>query len=85
VKPTPRAEELDELLNRLYACSEAGAIATGTDVVMEETTCIRADADKAVLDGAIAMAWTMLDLAADHDLRRALLARMCASVVPVGL
>jgi len=151
----PRAGELDQLLKRLYACFEAGAIATGTDVFMEETAprythfmphqamsayyvqnardlgrsfgnrnakkmsggstdmanvslcvpaihpligirsapavnhqaefaaaCIRADADKAVLDGAVAMAWTMLDLAADCDLRSALLARTSALAMP---
>jgi amidohydrolase len=151
----PRAGELDELLKRLYACFEAGAIATGTDAFIEETTprythfmphqaisayyvrnardlgrsfgnrnakkmsggstdmanvslcmpaihpmigigsapavnhqpefaaaCIRADADKAVLDGAIAMAWTMLDLAADHDLRAVFLARTNAQAMP---
>jgi amidohydrolase len=155
VARAPRAGQLDQLLKRLYACFEAGAIATGTDVVIEETTsrythfmphqgmsacyvrnardlgrrfgyqnarkmfggstdmanvslfmpaihpmigigsapavnhqpefaaaCIRADADQAILDGAVAMAWTVLDLAADRDMRAALLARTSARAVP---
>jgi amidohydrolase len=38
--------------------------------------CIRPAADQAVLDGAVAMAWTALDIAADDSLRSRLLSRM---------
>ena len=31
--------------------------------------CVTPEADKAVLDGALAMAWTTIDLALDHTLR----------------
>jgi amidohydrolase len=37
--------------------------------------CITADADKALADGALAMAWTCIDLATDRDLRERLMAR----------
>ena len=37
--------------------------------------CIKSEADKAVLDGALAMAWTAIDLASDHSLRDQLIHR----------
>jgi amidohydrolase len=37
--------------------------------------CVTAAADKAVIDGALAMAWTAIDIATDTTLRRRLLAR----------
>jgi amidohydrolase len=37
--------------------------------------CITADADKALVDGALAMAWTCIDLATDTDARTRLLNR----------
>lgn len=37
--------------------------------------CITPDADKALIDGALAMAWTSIDLAENSDARRHLLAR----------
>lgn len=37
--------------------------------------CVKEEADQAVMDGALAMAWTMIDMAGDEDLRRRLLAR----------
>jgi amidohydrolase len=37
--------------------------------------CITADADKALEDGALAMAWTCVDLATDHEIRDRLMAR----------
>ncbi len=37
--------------------------------------CITADADKALEDGALAMAWTCIDLATNHDARERLMAR----------
>jgi amidohydrolase len=37
--------------------------------------CIKAEADKAVIDGAIAMAWTVADLSRDAKLRSRLMAR----------
>jgi amidohydrolase len=37
--------------------------------------CIKAEADKAVIDGAIAMAWTVADLSRDAKLRARLMAR----------
>jgi amidohydrolase len=37
--------------------------------------CITAEADKAVLDGALAMAWTAIDLAQDEPTRRRLVGR----------
>jgi amidohydrolase len=37
--------------------------------------CVTADADKALADGALAMAWTCIDLAADESTRARLLAR----------
>jgi metal-dependent amidase/aminoacylase/carboxypeptidase family protein len=40
--------------------------------------CITADADKALLDGALAMAWTCVDLATNREARERLIAR------PVG-
>jgi hypothetical protein len=36
--------------------------------------CITASADKAVIDGALAMAWTAIDLATDERLKQRLLA-----------
>jgi hypothetical protein len=36
--------------------------------------CITAAADKAVIDGALAMAWTAIDLAADERLKQRLIA-----------
>jgi amidohydrolase len=36
--------------------------------------CVTADADKALVDGALAMAWTCIDLATDDDVRRQLTA-----------
>jgi hypothetical protein len=36
--------------------------------------CITAAADQAVIDGALAMAWTAIDLAADERLKQRLLA-----------
>ncbi len=37
--------------------------------------CITGDADKALRDGALAMAWTCIDLATNHDIRERLIAR----------
>jgi amidohydrolase len=37
--------------------------------------CVTAAADKAVVDGALAMAWTAIDMARDETLRRRLMAR----------
>ncbi|HXU21224.1 MAG TPA: M20 family metallopeptidase [Verrucomicrobiae bacterium] len=37
--------------------------------------CITADADKALEDGALAMAWTCIDLAADREARERLMAK----------
>ena len=37
--------------------------------------CVTPDADKALEDGALAMAWTCIDLAANPDLREQLIAR----------
>jgi amidohydrolase len=37
--------------------------------------CITADADMALIDGALAMAWTCIDMATDADVRERLLAR----------
>jgi len=37
--------------------------------------CVTAEADKALADGAIAMAWTCVDLATDQDIRDRLVAR----------
>jgi metal-dependent amidase/aminoacylase/carboxypeptidase family protein len=37
--------------------------------------CITADADKALEDGALSMAWTCIDLAANRDVREGLLAK----------
>jgi metal-dependent amidase/aminoacylase/carboxypeptidase family protein len=37
--------------------------------------CITADADKALADGALAMAWTCIDLATDLTMRNRLMAR----------
>lgn len=36
--------------------------------------CVTPDADRALLDGAIAMAWTAIDLASDEDMRASLIA-----------
>jgi hypothetical protein len=38
--------------------------------------CVTAAADKAVLDGALAMAWTAIDMATDPSVRQRLLARV---------
>jgi metal-dependent amidase/aminoacylase/carboxypeptidase family protein len=35
--------------------------------------CIKSEADKAVIDGALAMAWTAIDLASDQNLREQLI------------
>jgi hypothetical protein len=37
--------------------------------------CITADADKALADGALAMAWTCIDLATDCEIRDRLMTR----------
>jgi len=37
--------------------------------------CVTADADKALADGALAMAWTCIDLAKDSEMRKRLIAR----------
>ncbi|MGH8396881.1 MAG: amidohydrolase, partial [Gammaproteobacteria bacterium] len=37
--------------------------------------CVSAAADQALWDGALGMAWTAIDIAADQDLSRRLLAR----------
>jgi amidohydrolase len=141
----PRSDRLDDLLRRLYACFEAGAVATQTELTIGETAlrytdfrphaamtdsyvrnaravgrrfgrragqrqfggstdmgnisqampaihpligidsapavnhqaefaaaCVRPPADRAVVQGAVAMAWTMLDLAADAGIRSSL-------------
>jgi amidohydrolase len=38
--------------------------------------CITADADHAIVDGALAMAWTAIDIATDTNLRQRLLSRV---------
>jgi amidohydrolase len=148
----PRAEHLDDLLRRVYACFEAGATATGTQLTIGESArrythfaphaamadsyvrnakaigrsftrrngasqfggstdmanislampaihpligidsapavnhqaefaqaCVRPSADQAILQGALAMAWTMLDLAADPGMRTRLMAGPAAT------
>jgi hypothetical protein len=37
--------------------------------------CITEAADRAIVDGALAMAWTAIDIATDADLRQRLLSR----------
>jgi metal-dependent amidase/aminoacylase/carboxypeptidase family protein len=37
--------------------------------------CIKREADKALIDGALAMAWTAIDIAADTSMRERLLRR----------
>jgi len=37
--------------------------------------CITEAADRAIVDGALAMAWTAIDIAIDADLRQRLLSR----------
>lgn len=37
--------------------------------------CVTADADKALADGALAMAWTCIDLATNQEVRERLMAR----------
>lgn len=37
--------------------------------------CVTPDADKALIDGALTMAWTCIDMAANQDVREALIAR----------
>lgn len=37
--------------------------------------CITADGDKALADGALAMAWTCIDMATNHDIRDRLMSR----------
>jgi amidohydrolase len=37
--------------------------------------CVTPDADKALIDGALAMAWTCIDMAVNQDVREALIAR----------
>jgi amidohydrolase len=142
----PRSDRLDDLLRRVYACFKAGAVATQTELDIDETSlrythftphaamadsyvrnaralgrrfgrrpgqrqfggstdmanislampaihplmgidsapavnhqaefaaaCVRPPADQAVVEGAVAMAWTMLDLAADAETRSSLL------------
>jgi len=144
----PRAADLDGLLRRAFACFEAGAVATGTELTIGESAlrythfepnaamvksyvrnagalgrrfaaaagqaqfggstdmanislampaihpligiesggavnhqaefaaaCARPSADRAVVHGAIAMAWTMLDMAADTTVRTSFLAK----------
>src|SRR5205823_5214154 len=56
--------ELDEIRAKVLRCFEAGALATGATL----------PADQAVADGALALAWTALDVACDP----ALVARLCA-------
>lgn len=41
--------------------------------------CVRPAADQAIIDGAVAMAWTALDIAADDDQRARLLSRSAVS------
>ncbi len=142
----PQADQLDDLLRRVYACFEAGAVATGAELTIAESSfrythftphaamadsyvrnaetlgrrfnhhpgerqfggltdmanislalpaihplvgiesapavnhqaefaaaCVRPSGDQAVIQGAVAMAWTMLDLAADEQTRASLL------------
>lgn len=38
--------------------------------------CVTAAADKAIIDGALAMAWTAIDLATDAQVRQRLLSRV---------
>ncbi|MFJ8016124.1 M20 family metallopeptidase [Streptomyces sp. NPDC096339] len=45
---------------------------------------VTAQADRAVLDGGLAMAWTAMDLATDPEHRRSLLTRLAARPVPQG-
>jgi len=40
--------------------------------------CVTQHADKALCDGALAMAWTCIDLAMNHDVRNELMTRRCA-------
>jgi amidohydrolase len=148
---TPQAGDLDDLLRRAYACFEAGAVATGTELTIGESAlrythfepdtaladayvrnatalgrqftgaagqpqfggstdmanislampaihpligidsgtavnhqaefagaCAQPSADQAVVQGAIAMAWTMLDIAADPAIRASFLAESAA-------
>jgi hypothetical protein len=41
--------------------------------------CITPDADKALLDGALAMSWTAIDAATDQTLRASLMAHVTRS------
>ena len=81
--------ELDETLRRKAASTDMGNVSLalpsihpmiGIDSLpavnhQPEFTahCVKAEADRAVFDGAVAMAWTAIDMAADECLRERLL------------
>ena len=46
--------------------------------------CVTPEADKALADGAIAMAWTCIDLATNRDVQERLITRKWASVDAPG-
>src|SRR5206468_3973522 len=58
-------DELQEVRDKVMRCFEAGALATGAtlDVASEYP------AYRAAIEGALAMAWTAIDMAADEGLR----------------
>ena len=67
-------EDLAELRRRVELCFQAGAIATGCELSISlESPCAEPTGDRAVLDGALAMAWTVIDIATSQDQRRRLL------------
>jgi metal-dependent amidase/aminoacylase/carboxypeptidase family protein len=67
-------EDQAELRRRVELCFQAGAIAAGCELSISlESPCAEPTGDRAVLDGALAMAWTVIDIATSQDQRRRLL------------
>ena len=69
-------------LRPFFHCSKAHSTSCLTVVNHQpEFTahCIKPEADKALMDGALAMAWTAIDLASDQALRDQLINRPATS------
>jgi metal-dependent amidase/aminoacylase/carboxypeptidase family protein len=77
----PTVNDLEELVPRVHRCFEAGALHPLIGIESNGSSnhqpafaaaCVTGSADRAVIDGAIARAWTAIDAARDDSLRRRL-------------
>ena len=75
---TQAQDDLIALGHRIHAHPELGFEEEKACTWIAETHCVTQAADKALIDGALSMAWTAIDMATDERIRDRLIQRKAA-------